>query len=514
MFITSNETMPLRTPLSSKVMCESSILLTTQTSSHLGSCLVKVLNYPLEQPEPCASVGPGTSGQTQSPRTCTATQCLTLTFAVLSITRALNLLTSSAIWSLTTQLLDSSAHTTAHKFVTMAPNQGLVQPKEYDIKDSNVELIGSDIDHRVKHNSAVTEPAWNDGAVGKSPGLFVWRIEEFQVVPWPKDQYGQFYDGDSYIVLCSYKVGDDGKLGHDIFFWLGKHTTQDEAGTAAYKTVELDEFLEGSATQHREVQASPSDEFLSLFPRISIRAGGVRSGFTHVEEETKEEILTLLRIFKNPSSKSPNSLIVYEVEPHWKSLDDGDVFVLDTGDKIWQWQGKDCSPMEKAKAAQVVHDMTIAKHTNVEVLSQSESRSKRIVDLLGGEDDTPRDGFKSARPVASQQKPRASGSHKKLYRLSDASGELTFDLIKDGASLSRNDLDGNDVFLLDDAGQAVWVWEGQGASRAEKSRWLQVARMYINRLQSEQPDAYLIPLAKVNEGFESKAFFKAVEAAA
>lgn len=394
----------------------------------------------------------------------------------------------------------------------MAPHEGLVHPKEYDIKDSNVELIGSDIDHRVKYNSAATEPAWNEGDVGQTAGLRIWRIEEFQVVPWPKEQYGQFYDGDSYIVLYSYKVGDNDKLGHDIFFWLGNHTTQDEAGTAAYKTVELDEFLHGAATQHREVQSAPSDEFLRLFPRISIRAGGVRSGFRHVEEEVKEEITTLLRVFKNPGAGA-NGVVVYEVEPTWQSLDDGDVFVLDKGDKIWVWQGKDCSPMEKAKAAQVVHDMTLAKHIDVEVLSQTESRSRVVVGLLGGDDSTPNEGFQKTRPVASAHKPPTPEQHKKLYRLSDASGKLSFDLVKDGGSLSRQDLDGNDVFLLDDAGQAIWVWEGQGASRAEKARWLQVARSYIAWLQSTQEDAYLIPLAKVNEGHESSAFFKAIEVA-
>lgn len=326
----------------------------------------------------------------------------------------------------------------------MAPHEGLVHPKEYDIKDSNVELIGSDIDHQVKYSSAATEPAWNDGQVGQAAGLFIWRIEQFEVVPWPRDKHGQFYDGDSFIVLYSYKVGDEEKLGHDIFFWLGSHTTQDEAGTAAYKTVELDEFLEGAATQHREIQEAPSDDFLGLFPRISIRSGGVRTGFRHVEEETKEEILTLLRVFKNPSAAA-NSLIVYEVEPTWRSLDDGDVFVLDTGDKIWVWQGKDCSPMEKAKAAQVVHDMTIAKHVEVEVLSQAESRSSRVVDLLGGDDDTPREGFQCRRPGAGA---RTTERPKKLWRLSDASGDLSFDLVKDAGSISRRDLDGNDVFLL------------------------------------------------------------------
>ena len=82
----------------------------------------------------------------------------------------------------------------------MSPHEGLVHPKEYDIKDSNVELSGSDIDHQVKYNSASTEPAWNNGLIGQEPGLFIWRIENFQVTPWPKEKYGQFYDGDSFIV--------------------------------------------------------------------------------------------------------------------------------------------------------------------------------------------------------------------------------------------------------------------------------------------------------------------------
>jgi gelsolin len=76
-------------------------------------------------------------------------------------------------------------------------------------------------------------------------------------------------------------------------------------------------------------------------------------------------------------------------------------------------------------------------------------------------------------------------------------------------------LDGNDVFVLDDGGRAVWVWEGQGASRAEKAMWLRVAQAYVRKLQSEDEDgdAYLTPIAKVREGCESPAFLRAIAAA-
>ena len=400
----------------------------------------------------------------------------------------------------------------------MAPNAGLVHLKEYDIKDSNVELIGTDLDHKVKYNSATAEPAWNDGRVGVEPGLIVWRIEDFAVVPVPKDKYGQFFDGDSYIVLHSWKMGskdqpESQKLGHDIFFWLGSKTSQDEAGTAAYKTVELDEFLHGAATQHREIQASPSDEFVALFPRLTVRRGGIASGFRHVEEGQKEEVTTLLRVFKHAAA-GRDSIVVLEVEPTWQSLDEGDVFVLDKGDKIWVWQGKKCSPMEKAKAAQVVHDMTLAKHVDVEVLAQNESRSRTVVGLLGGGDQT--GDFHAARPLGVSAAAAEHARPRRLFRLSDASGQLTFDLVKDGSSISKSDLDGNDVFLFDDAGKEIWVWEGQGASRAEKAMWLRVAQSYVRKLQSEddQSEAYLTPIAKVKEGNESVAFVKAIQAAA
>lgn len=43
---------------------------------------------------------------------------------------------------------------------------------------------------------------------------------------------------------------------------------QDEYGTAAYKTVELDTFLDDKPVQHREVQGNESELFKTYFNNI------------------------------------------------------------------------------------------------------------------------------------------------------------------------------------------------------------------------------------------------------
>eukprot|EP00947_MAST-08B_sp_MAST-8B-sp1_P005043 g5043.t1 len=162
--------------------------------------------------------------------------------------------------------------------------------KKYDWHDTNMALFGSDLEKKIKAAAAEDEPAWKEA--GREVGIKIWRIEKFHVVAWPRKKYGKFHQGDSYIVLNTYKKSPDSEaLDYDIHFWIGGESSQDEYGTAAYKTVELDHFLQDRAVQHRETQEHESALFLSYFKgaqRLQILAGGIESGFHHVEEEKVE----------------------------------------------------------------------------------------------------------------------------------------------------------------------------------------------------------------------------------
>ncbi|KAI4969536.1 hypothetical protein ZWY2020_000450 [Hordeum vulgare] len=108
-------------------------------------------------------------------------------------------------------------------------------------------------DAAMTHPDLETGPLLYSGAVAaiSSPSKrALWdkkrRIEDFKPVALPKSDYGKFYSGDSSIVL-QMTSPKGGAYLYDVHFWIGKDSSQDEAGTVAIKTVELDSVLGGRA---------------------------------------------------------------------------------------------------------------------------------------------------------------------------------------------------------------------------------------------------------------------------
>jgi len=370
----------------------------------------------------------------------------------------------------------------------------MIKQTQYNIADSNIANLGTELEKNVRKAAAEHEDAWK--AIKKEPGIQVWRIQQFHVVPVPTEKYGTFYDGDSYIVLHAYKRANH-ELGYDVHFWLGTYTTQDEAGTAAYKTVELDDYLSGIPVQYREVQGFESERFLGYFPTgVRVLHGGVDSGFHHVQ--AKEHRNRLLQ-FKG---KGANQVHVHEVALEAKLLNEGDAFVLDAGATIYQWNGTKANHDEKHKAATLANAIKAERNSGeVVVLEQQDDKTehaKKFWSLLkGGPHDVTSAAQGGSDAVASKQ------HHEVLFRLSDASGKFEFSQVAEskGKPFSRSLLDSKDVFILN-TGAEVFAWVGKGASVAEKRKALQFAQEYV--LKAGLPPQTSV--ARILEGGENEVF--------
>jgi gelsolin len=329
-------------------------------------------------------------------------------------------------------------------------------------------------------------------AAGKAAGLQIWRIENFAIQPWPKAQYGKFYNGDSYIVLNTFKQGNSFKW--DVHFWLGEKTSQDEAGTAAYKTVELDDQLGGAAVQHREVQDFESDLFINYFkPTIQILQGGIESGFNHVKPAEYEPRLLQL--------KGKRLVRVSQVSLCSDSLNSGDVFVLDGGLGVFQWNGSKSSVQERNKGGEVARGIRDERPGAKVTVIDEGHEDAHFWELLGG-----------AGPIASAEEggddwaaEKESGHAKALFRLSDATGALQMTEVAKG-KVTKNLFQSSDVFIFD-SGYEIFAWIGKGASKQESTKALSYAQDYLAK--AGRP-AFL-PVTRVIEGGENESFVAALD---
>jgi len=364
----------------------------------------------------------------------------------------------------------------------------MLKPKEYNLADSNIANLGSDLDKKIRQAAAQTEKAWTNA--GKEVGLQIWRIEKFTVQSVPKDTYGTFYSGDSYIILNTYRKKDSPKLLWDVHFWLGKYTTQDEAGTAAYKTVELDDLLGGDPVQHREVMGHESDLFLSYFKNeIKLLDGGVDSGFRHVEPEKYRSRLLHL--------KGKKKVRVTEVDLSHSSLNSGDVFILDAGLILHQWNGSKAGPQEKMKGAQLCRAISDERKglAKIDVLEETGKDLANFWKAIGGQ------GPVKSAEEGGDDAEAEKATEKRLYQLSDATGTMVFKEVGKGASVKKTLLDENDVFILD-TGAEVFAWIGKGASPDEKKKAMSYAQEYLTK--HNRP--IYTPIARILSGGENEVF--------
>jgi len=196
--------------------------------------------------------------------------------------------------------------------------------------------------------------------------------------------------------------------------------------------------------------------------------------------------------------KGKRNVRVTEVPMSRKSLNSGDVFILDAGLKLWSWQGAKASGQEKVKAASVMQALDDERGGKPErfVISESDKDTEPPVaefwKMIGGKGpiaaaDDLDDAWEEAKPA-------------KLFRISDAKGKLTMEPCGQGI-IPMSKLDTNDAFLLD-VGCELFVWIGKKASKQEKQLGMSMAQEYIK--QNKLPN--WLPLSQILEGGENQLF--------
>jgi len=319
---------------------------------------------------------------------------------------------------------------------------------------------------------------------GSKVGLEIWRIEQLHAKPVDPKTYGKFYSGDCYIVLNTF---DDkyGKRAMDLFFWLGEKSSQDERGGVAYKAVELDDQLGGKPVQHREVQGHESAEFLSLFPKgVQLLDGGVDSAFRHVDPTAYKPRLFHL--------KGKRNVRVQQVELSSAAMNEGDVFILDAGLKLYQWNGAEANRYEKFKGLEMINkindDERGAKAELFFLDSGKSDNEPGFWNVVGS-----RNAVKKAHEVSSDDDVKEF-----TVQLIQATGGALTPVAS--GSLDRASLDSTQVYIVD-AGQ-IFVWVGKSADAAEKKKSTQIGSDYL--AANNRPD--WTSVTRVVEGSEAPAF--------
>lgn len=329
-----------------------------------------------------------------------------------------------------------------------------------------------------------TEKLVDDG----SGDLTVWRIQNFKMVEVPKSTHGQFFSGDSYVLLYSYggnpAAGKD-HINHIIYFWQGSSSSTDEKSSAALHAKELDDSMGGTPVQVRVVQNKEPDHFLQLFKgRMIVHEGGCASGFKNLNDKDVYDT-DGVSLFHVRGTNSLNTRAVQVAEKS-SSLNSGDVFVLLTPDTMYVWEGKGSNVDEKKAGASIAHVLQGHRKT---VTVQEGHEPAPFWKALGGKGLYASEGYL----YETQREPR-------LFSMSNASGVFKVEEI---FSFSQDDLDPDDVFLLDSYNQ-VFVWVGDRSNEVEKALSFETAIKYVQEVNDGR--SLDTPIIKVTAGHEPLMF--------
>lgn len=202
----------------------------------------------------------------------------------------------------------------------------------------------------------------------ETTGVEVWRITDNSYEEYPKEMYGEFFTGESFIIRWAYRVMMGGKkMDHDTgrdrtayFFWQGEDCSIKEKGKSAFLTVRVDTER---APQIQLTQSHETPAFLQIFKgSIVIYKGKMGDKKPHSETT---------RLFQFRGEVEKEGSLIQMPDINCSCLRSRASYVLQHGDeKFYVWHGSKSRAHTVAgsfAAANKLAPRTESKPTIVEV---------------------------------------------------------------------------------------------------------------------------------------------------
>lgn len=343
-----------------------------------------------------------------------------------------------------------------------------------------IDEISEEVQKLITYNLDQPEPEFN--SIKKDqPTFLIWRIEKLKLKKWPEVQKGTFYEGDSFLIL-NLKSKDE----MNAHVWTGKQSTKDEISFVNFKILQLDQKLGNNLVIYYESQGKESELFKSYFDFFTIIKGGVDSD---LEQFQNEHYRPKLFHVHSKGSKIQSR----EIGINKRNLDGGDVYLLDTGLKVFIWTGRKSNSFEKFHIGCLAQKIKDLRHNKVTIITlyedtDDEKNKKEFDDFMEKYEEN---DFET--------KMSFNSSFKKMMKLSDESGKLELSEVP----YSKDSLKHEDSFLID-RGDAIIIWTGSSASQKEK----RFARVYAQKYMSTENRNSLMPIYVISEGKVGKEFEK------
>nr|XP_054536515.1 villin-like protein isoform X7 [Pan troglodytes] len=334
------------------------------------------------------------------------------------------------------------------------------------------------------------------GFPGMQGGLHIWISENRKMVPVPEGAYGNFFEEHCYVIL---HVPQSPKAtqgaSSDLHYWVGKQAGAEAQGAAEAFQQRLHDELGGQTVLHREAQGHESDCFCSYFrPGIIYRKGGLASDLKHVETNLFN-IQRLLHI------KGRKHVSATEVELSWNSFNKGDIFLLDLGKMMIQWNGPKTNISEKARGLALTYslrDRERGGRAQIGVVDD-EAKAPDLMQIMEAVLGCRVGSLRAATP--SKDINQLQKANVRLYHVYEKGKDLVV-LELATPPLTQDLLQEEDFYILDQGGFKIYVWQGRMSSLQERKAAFSRA---VGFIQAKGYPTYT-NVEVVNDGAESAAF--------